>query len=179
MQDILIWSVPIIGVIGILFAVYLARDILARDTGTPEMQKIGDAIFTGATAYLRRQYQTIGIFALVCAVVLGVLITAFAGPGRGLRTVIAFIVGAFLSGLSGYIGMFVAVQSNKRTASAARRGLGEALTVALRGGAVSGFMVVSLSLLGVTGIFYAFGGATDPGAAPFLIIGYALSLIHI
>jgi len=172
-QDILIWSVPIIGVIGILFAVYLARDILARDTGTPEMQKIGDAIFTGATAYLRRQYQTIGIFALVSAVVLGVLITVFAGPGRGLRTVIAFIVGAFLSGLSGYIGMFVAVQSNKRTASAARRGLGEALTVALRGGAVSGFLVVSLSLLGVTGIFYAFGGATDPGAAPFLIIGYA------
>lgn len=169
----LIWAVPIIGVFGVLFALFLARDILRRDTGTPEMQKIGQAIFAGATAYLRRQYQTIGIFALVVAVILGGLITAFETPERGLRTAIAFIVGAFLSGLSGYIGMFVAVQSNQRTASAARRSLGEALTVALRGGAVSGFLVVSLSLLGVAGIFYAFGGATDPGGTPFLIIGYA------
>jgi K(+)-stimulated pyrophosphate-energized sodium pump len=169
----LIWSVPVIGVIGILFALLLARDILARDTGTPEMRKIGEAIFAGATAYLRRQYQTIAIFAIVGAVALGGLITAFAGFDRGIRTAIAFVIGAFLSGLSGYIGMFVAVQSNQRTASAASRSLGEALTVALRGGAVSGFLVVSLSLLGVTGIFYAFGGATDPGAAPFLIIGYA------
>ena len=173
MQTVFIWSVPIIGVIGILFALLLARDVLARDTGTPEMRKIGEAIFAGATAYLRRQYQTIGLFAIVGAVVLGGLITAFESPGRGLRTAIAFLVGAFLSGLSGYIGMFVAVQSNQRTASAASRSLGEALTVALRGGAVSGFLVVSLSLLGVTGIFYAFGGAFDPGAAPFLIIGYA------
>jgi K(+)-stimulated pyrophosphate-energized sodium pump len=173
LQDLLIWSVPIIGVIGIVFAAILARDILARDTGTPEMRKIGEAIFAGATAYLRRQYQTIGLFAVVVAVLLGALITGFTDIERGIRTAIAFLVGAFLSGLSGYIGMFVAVQSNQRTASAASRSLGEALTVALRGGAVSGFLVVALSLLGVTGMFYAFGGASDPGAAPFLIIGYA------
>src|ERR671916_90665 len=137
------------------------------------MQRIGNAIFAGATAYLRRQYRTIGIFAIVAAVGLGILITIFSDAGHGVRAAIAFLVGAFFSGLSGFIGMFVAVQSNQRTASAAGRSLGEALTVALRGGAVSGFLVVSLSLLGVTGIFYAFGGATDPGAAPFLIIGYA------
>src|SRR5215210_1388028 len=173
LQTLLIWSVPVIGIIAIVFALLLARDVLARDRGTPAMQRIGNAIFAGATAYLRRQYQTIGIFAIVAAVLLGLLITSFTDPGRGVRTAIAFLVGAFLSGVSGFIGMFVAVQSNQRTASAAGRSLGEALTVALRGGAVSGFLVVALSLLGVTGIFYAFGGANDPGAAPFLIIGYA------
>ena len=151
LQDLFIWSVPVIGIIGIVFALFLARDVLARDTGTPEMQKIGLAIFEGANAFLRRQYQTIGLFAIVGAVVLGALITAFEDPGRGIRTAIAFIVGAFLSGLSGYIGMSIAVQANQRTASAAARSLGEALTVALRGGAVSGFLVVSLSLLGVFG----------------------------
>jgi len=173
-QDLFIWTVPVIGIIGIAFALFLARDVLRRDTGTPEMQKIGLAIFEGANAYLRRQYQTIGLFAIVGAVVLGALITAFEDPGRGVRTSIAFLVGAFLSGLSGYIGMFVAVQANQRTASAASRSLGEALTVALRAGAVSGFLVVSLSLLGIFGIFFAFGGTVDnPAEAPFLIIGYA------
>jgi len=172
-QTLLIWAVPIIGLIGVGFALIMARDVMARDTGTPEMRKIGEAIFAGATAYLRRQYRTITIFVLGGAIVLGVLITAFESPTRGLGTAVAFLVGAFLSGLSGYIGMFVAVQANQRTASAARRSLNEALTVALRGGAVSGFLVVSLSLLGVTGIFYAFGGASDPGRTPFLIIGYA------
>mgnify|MGYP000959957745 CR=1 FL=1 len=170
MQDLFIWSVPVIGIIGIAFALFLARDVLSRDTGTPEMQKIGLAIFEGANAYLRRQYQTIGMFAIVGAVVLGVLITAFQDPGRGVRTAIAFIIGAFLSGLSGYIGMFIAVQANQRTASAASRSLGEALTVALRAGAVSGFLVVSLSLLGIFGIFFAFGGTIDkPVDAPFLV----------
>jgi K(+)-stimulated pyrophosphate-energized sodium pump len=71
LQDLFIWSVPIIGIIGIVFALFLARDVLARDTGTPEMQKIGLAIFEGANAFLRRQYQTIGLFTIVGAVVLG------------------------------------------------------------------------------------------------------------
>ena len=172
-ETLLIWSVPVIGVIGVIFALFLARDILARDTGTKEMEAIGKAIFQGATAYLRRQYQTIAIFAIVAAVLVGALIGGFTDFDRGWRTSVSFLVGAFLSGLSGFIGMYVAVQSNMRTASAARRSLGEALTVSLRGGAVSGFLVVSLSLLGVAAIFYAFGGANDPGAAPFLIIGYA------
>jgi K(+)-stimulated pyrophosphate-energized sodium pump len=173
-QDLFIWSVPLIGIIGVAFALFLARDVLARDTGTPEMRKIGLAIFEGANAYLRRQYQTIGLFTIVGAVVLGGIITAFEDFDRGIRTAIAFVIGAFLSGLSGYIGMFIAVQANQRTASAASRSLGEALTVALRAGAVSGFLVVSLSLLGIFGIFFAFGGTIDnPVDAPFLIIGYA------
>ncbi len=172
-QTLLVLASLIIGVAAILFALYLARDVLSRDTGTKEMQVIGQAIYQGATAYLRRQYQTIALFALVAAVLIGALIWSFTDFDRGWRTSVSFLIGAFLSGLSGFIGMFVAVQSNQRTASAARRSLGEALTVSLRGGAVSGFLVVALSLLGVFAIFYAFGGPSDPGAAPFLIIGYA------
>ncbi len=173
LQTLLIWSVPIIGILGVAFAGYLALDVRRRDTGTAEMQVIGSAIFQGANAYLRRQYVTIAGYAIVGALAIGALIASFTDFDRGWRTSVSFLIGAFLSGLSGFIGMRVAVESNQRTASAASRSLGEALTVALRGGAVSGFLVVALSLLGVTGIFYAFGGATDPGAAPFLIIGYA------
>ncbi|MGN6564332.1 MAG: sodium-translocating pyrophosphatase [Thermomicrobiales bacterium] len=173
MQTALIWAVPVLGIIGVVTAFFLARSVLARDTGTPEMQKIGRAIFEGATAYLRRQYQTIGLFAIVAAILLTALITGFSGFSQGWHTGVAFLIGAAMSGISGFIGMFVAVQANQRTASAARRSLNEALTVALRAGAVSGLLVVSLSLLGVLGIFYIFGGASDPGKAPFLIIGYA------
>jgi K(+)-stimulated pyrophosphate-energized sodium pump len=172
-QTVLIWLAPILGGVAVVFAFYLARDVLARDRGTPEMQRIGNAIYQGATAYLRRQYQTIAMLAIVAAIVIGLLVGGFKGADQGIHTAIAFLVGAFCSGLSGFIGMFVAVQSNQRTASAARRSLGEALTVALRGGAVSGFLVISLSLLGVIAIFYAFGGVSHPDTAPFLIVGYA------
>ncbi len=172
-QTLLVLASLIIGIAAVFFALFLARDVMSRDTGTKEMQAIGQAIYQGAVAYLRRQYQTIAIFALVASVLIGALIWGFTDFDRGWRTSVSFLIGAFLSGLSGFIGMFVAVQSNQRTASAARRSLGEALTVSLRGGAVSGFLVVALSLLGVFAIFYAFGGASDPGAAPFLIIGYA------
>ncbi len=88
------------------------------------------------------------------------------------HTSLAFLIGALCSGVSGYIGMYVAVRSNSRTASAATRSLGEALMVSLRGGAVSGFLVVSLSLLGVSLVFTAYGGLTNPALAPALIVGF-------
>src|SRR6266478_2994343 len=89
-----------------------------------------------------------------------------------LHTAFAFMVGALCSGVSGYIGMYVAVKSNSRTASAATRSLGEALMVSLRGGAVSGFLVVALSLLGVSIIFTLYGGLSNPALAPSLIVGF-------
>ena len=116
------------------------------------MQDIASRIFEGAIAYLNRQYRTIAVLAIVVAVVIGVLVAIFENEHqieRGIITSVAFLFGAVLSGLSGFIGMYVAVRSNIRTAAAARRTLGEALTVALRGGAVSGFLVVALGLLGV------------------------------
>jgi K(+)-stimulated pyrophosphate-energized sodium pump len=170
------------GLIAVLFAIYLARDVLRRDQGTEAMQDVAGTIFEGAVAFIRRQYTTIAILAVVGAVVVGIVITVFEtqavadtdvfGPALGFRTGIAFLVGATCSMASGIIGMFIAVRSNVRTASAARRSLVEAVQVAMRGGAVSGFLVVALSLLGVYGMFVAFGGFDQPQQAPFLIVGY-------
>jgi len=171
------------GLIAVLFAIYLARDVLARDTGTQAMQDVAGTIYEGAVAFIRRQYTTIAILAIVGAVLIGVVIAivetpevadvpSMAGIPIGIMTGIAFLVGAACSMASGIIGMFVAVRANVRTASAARRSLVEAVQVAMRGGAVSGFLVVALSLLGVYGIFVAYGGLTNPAIAPFLIVGF-------
>src|SRR5579859_7960028 len=160
----------LIGIITILFAIYLAWDVLRRDRGTPEMQDISDTIFEGAMAFLRRQYSTIAALAIVVAVLIGLLIGAVEkSQSLGVLTGIAFLVGALSSG---FIGMYVAVHSNIRAASAARRSLDEAITTALRGGAVSGFLVVSLSLLGVATVFTLYGGLTHPELAPFEIVGF-------
>src|SRR5258705_4163166 len=173
------------GIIAVLFGVYPARDVLSRDTGTKEMEDVAGTIFEGAVAFIRRQYTTIGILALVGAVVIGAVITLFEtrevaepdifGISLGWRTGLAFLVGAACSMASGIIGMFISVKSNVRTAAAAGRSLVEAVQVAMRGGAVSGFLVVALSLLGVWGIFAAYGGLGGGQAthdAPFLIVGF-------
>jgi K(+)-stimulated pyrophosphate-energized sodium pump len=173
------------GIIAVLFAIYLARDVLSRDTGTKEMEDVAGTIFEGAVAFIRRQYTTIGILALVGAVVIGAVITIFEtekvadtttfGIALGWRTGLAFLVGAACSMASGIIGMYISVKANVRTAAAARRSLVEAVQVAMRGGAVSGFLVVALSLLGVYGIFTLFGGLSGGQAthdAPFLIVGF-------
>jgi K(+)-stimulated pyrophosphate-energized sodium pump len=182
--DLLTYFVPVAGLIAIGFAVYLARDVLSRDTGTPEMQEIANMIFEGAMAFLKRQYTTIAMLSVVTAVLVGVLLavipqsnagTTVSQTTLGILTSISFLLGAACSAVSGYIGMYVAVRSNLRTAAAARRSLGEALTVALRGGAVSGFLVVALSLLGVYLIYVAYAAiAGDHGEAqaPFLIVGF-------
>ncbi len=184
MADALQWLIPIAGVAAILFALYLARDVLSRDKGPKAMQDVGDMIFEGAVAFIRRQYTTIAGLALVGAVVIFLVITLFEtrevadtdifGVDLGIRTGIAFLVGAVCSMASGIIGMYISVKSNVRTAAAARRSLVEAVQVAMRGGAVSGFLVVALSLLGVWGIFAAFGGlsADTVKQAPFLIVGF-------
>jgi K(+)-stimulated pyrophosphate-energized sodium pump len=179
----LIYLVPAAGVFAVVFAIYLVRDVLRRDTGTPEMERIGDMILEGALAFLKRQYTTIGIIALFTAVIVGVLVGALEGNkglegagitavGIGWRTAVAFLVGAFCSAISGYIGMYVSVKSNVRCAAGARRGLNEAITVALRGGAVSGFLIVALSLIGVAVMYYAYGGHNNPDIAPHTIIGF-------
>ena len=194
MADALLWLIPIAGIVAILFAGYLARDVLSRDQGTQAMQDVAGTIFEGAVAFIRRQYTTIGIIALFAAVIIGIVITlvetpavadvpeltnpalgSFAGLPIGLMTAFAFLVGAACSMASGIIGMFVAVRTNVRTASAARRSLVEAVQVAMRGGAVSGFLVVALSLLGVWGIFTLYHTVVpDVGVAqaPFLIVGF-------
>jgi len=192
----LVWLVPVTGVAAALFAVWLAYDVLRRDTGTAAMKDIADMIFEGAMAFLSRQYRTIAILAIVTAVAVAVIVGSISEGvkpiisengqvsfgenevvGRweeGILTGIAFLVGAICSGLAGYIGMFIAVRSNIRTAAAAQKSLKDAITVSLRGGAVSGFLVVALSLLGVSGIFLVYSRILDnpPQIAPFLIVGF-------
>ncbi|OGN81832.1 MAG: sodium-translocating pyrophosphatase [Chloroflexi bacterium GWC2_73_18] len=178
------WIIPIAGLAAVAFAIWLARDVLSRDPGTEAMQQVAGTIYEGAVAFIRRQYMTIAGLALLAGVLIALLIgfletrdvadTDIFGPELGIRTGVAFLVGAACSMLSGIIGMFISVKSNVRTAAAARRSLVEAVTVAFRGGAVSGFLVVALSLLGVWGIFAAYGGLDPAGIkdAPFLIVGF-------
>jgi K(+)-stimulated pyrophosphate-energized sodium pump len=171
--------VPIvIGLLAVLFAAYLASYVLRKDTGTPAMQKVADAIFRGAMAFLNRQYRTIATLAVVAAILVGGVLF-FLSQGNDAvrfdlawRTSLAFLIGALCSGVSGYIGMYVAVKSNSRTASAATRSLGEALMVSLRGGAVSGFLVVALSLLGVSLIFLLYNVGNSIDKVPSLIVGF-------
>jgi K(+)-stimulated pyrophosphate-energized sodium pump len=176
------WPVVLLaGIIAILFAVWLARDVLSKDKGTKAMQEVAALIFEGAMAFLNRQYRTIALLAIVAAIIIGVLIGGLANdPAHGLRTSIAFLVGAFCSGLAGFIGMYVAVQANLRTAAAAQRGVKDAINVSLRGGAVSGFLVVAMSMLGVLLMFALFGGfnlsgtpaTSGPATVPFEIVGF-------
>ncbi len=175
------WVVPVAGIAAIVFAILLARNVLKHSTGTPEMARIGDMIFEGAWAFLKRQYTTIGWLSIVIAIVVGALVGLLGGHrgiegitafGIAWRTGIAFIAGAFCSAVSGFIGMYIAVKSNVRCASASQRSLREAVNVALRGGAVPGFLIVALSLLGVAVIYFAYGGANSPDIAPHLIVGF-------
>jgi len=177
------WIVPAAAVITIIFALFLIRNVMKHPTGTPRMKEIGDIIFQGAWAFLKRQYSTIAMYSIAVAVIIGVLVGVLTSQeeaanisvsqlGIGWRTAIAFLVGAFCSGLAGFIGMYIAVKSNARCAAAAQRSLTEAVNVALRGGAVSGFLITALSLIGVTIIFFAYGGNSNPQIAPHLIVGF-------
>jgi K(+)-stimulated pyrophosphate-energized sodium pump len=181
LDDPLYLTIPIAGLIGLLFAGLLTWWILKKDTGTPEMKAIGDAIREGAMAYLARQYKTIAIISIILAVLISVGIDFYLEGLSFPLTGLAFLLGAFFSALSGYIGMYVSVSSNIRTASAARRTMNEALLISFRGGAVSGIAVVALSLLGVAGIFFLYQGWLVPAAgtddgfyeALFMGVGYA------
>ena len=153
----LLFVIPVAVLIAVLFALYFHKKIMSMDKGTPEMQKISDAIETGAMAYLRRQYKTIGIISVIIAVLLalGGLFES-TEDYLGYKVAIAFLIGAGFSILSGYIGMRVSVKANIRTANAARTSLGEAFKCSFRGGAISGIAVSALSLGGLFVVFYLY-----------------------
>ena len=171
----LVWVVPVAGFAAIFFSLWLAWDVLRRDTGTDEMRRIADMILEGANAFLARQYRTIAIMAIVTSVIIGVLVGSLDNDVElGLLTGVAFIIGALASAVAGLVGMYISVRANVRAASAAQRSLKEAVTVSLRGGAVSGFLVTALSLLGVSGIywFYSWVLGNEVADTPFLIVGF-------
>jgi K(+)-stimulated pyrophosphate-energized sodium pump len=174
----LLWVVPISGVLALAVAGYFAYDVLRSPTGTPAMQKVANAIYVAAVAFIQRQYRTIALLAIGGMVVIGLVIYFFeSAPGvsateLAIKTSVAFIVGAACSMAAGIVGMFVAVKSNLRTAAAAQHSVADALRISLRGGAVSGILVVGLSLIGVFVMFIAYGGFEHPDQAPFTIVGF-------
>jgi len=135
------------GVLGVLYALITAGWIMKQPGGTDKMKQISDAVKEGAAAFLAREYRTVAIVAAVLAVII------FLIPQLGMWAAIGFLTGTIGSALAGYIGMMVSVRSNVRTAEAAKGGLQKALTLAFKGGSVTGLVVVGLGLLGVTGFF--------------------------
>ena len=165
--------VLIISVISIAFAAYLGWYVMKKDTGTEKMMEISNAITEGAKAFLRRQYWTISVISIILAALIFASYSFIGKQEIGILTTISFIFGAFSSGLAGFIGMHAAIRTNIRSASAARRSLNEALVIALRGGAVSGIVIVVMSLLGITVLYLILGMLGHPVTEiPFLIVGY-------
>jgi len=164
----------IIPFIALAFAGRLIFWILKKDQGTAEMKKVSAAIQQGANAFIKRQYKTIGLISIIVALGLWLAYCFAQKPDIGWQTALAFMLGAISSAVSGIIGMAIAVRSNVRSAAAAKRSFNEALTIALRGGAVSGLIIVSLSLIGIAGLFaiYRYFGF-EAVKIPALIAGYA------
>jgi K(+)-stimulated pyrophosphate-energized sodium pump len=166
----------IIAFLSLAVVLHLASWVMKHDTGTAEMRVVSDAIKQGAEAFVKRMNTTIFVLALILAVIIYLGYAYLGGdPAKATAMTVSYLMGAFCSGLAGYVGMAVSIRSNIRTASAARTSLNEALRIALRGGAVSGILVVALSLLGVGLVFLMFGGlANEEGArrVPGMIVGF-------
>lgn len=171
MSTILLFALAC-GALGVLYALYTAAWVTKQDAGTERMRQISDAIREGATAFLRREYKTVAIVAVILFVLLTFL---------GIWTAIGFLIGTVGSALAGYIGMMVTVRSNVRTTEAAKRGIQAALTVAFKGGSVTGIMVVGLGLLGIAG-YYVIAKSMAPVEEAFhalVGLGFGCSLMSV
>lgn len=159
------------GIVAVVYGLYLAANIIKLPRGTDDMNTISDAIAEGASAFLKRQYTTVGILAMVIAAVLYL--------GLGQISAVGFLVGAACSALAGFIGMSVAVRANIRVAQAATSGLKGALATAFSGGAVTGLMVAGLALLSITGMYWIASQGTQLEIKALIALGFGGSLISV
>ncbi len=169
----------IAAVAGIAYGLYLAMWVFKLNAGNAKMQEIAKAIQEGAGAYMNRQYKTVGVVAAVLFVILWA--GGMASDKFGMLTAIGFLVGAGASALAGYVGMIIAVRANVRTAQAAHEGMNAALTVAFRGGAVTGLLLIGLGLLAITG-FYTLASqfaGQEKAIHALLSLGFGGSLISV
>lgn len=166
--------VALCGVLALLYGCYLAIAVLRASPGSARMQEISAAIQEGARAYLNRQYMTITIVGVIVCALLTWLLGWYVGAG--------FLIGAVLSGVAGYIGMNISVRANVRTAEAAKSGMQAALDIAFKGGAITGFLVIGLGLLGVIGYYWYLlrsGLEIRPLLEALVALGFGASLISI
>ncbi len=166
----LISGVVIVSIIALVVAGFFATQIKNADKGTFAMQEVASAIREGAEAFVRRQYSTIAVIAVVIAIIMLITFSAVGQFDKGWHTAAAFLLGATMSAVSGVIGMTISVRTNLVSAAAVEKNPGQALILALRGGAVSGLTIIALSLIGISIMFSAFGA--PPEETPFLIVGF-------
>ena len=174
LKDMALWLAISAGALALLFGLIYTRWVLKQPTGNDRMREISRAIQEGAGAYMNRQYFTIGIVGVVLFLVLGFALDW--------ATAIGFAIGAALSALAGYVGMFVSVRANLRTAQAATLGVNPALQVAFRGGAITGLLVVGLALIGVAGYYMVLlntGASVDHAIHALIGLAFGGSLISI
>lgn len=159
----------IAGLIAVLFGLFQTVMILRLPKGSPDMIAIADAIAEGAAAYLKRQYQVIGMIAIPIFALLWFTL--------GDTSAYGFLIGAVLSAVAGFVGMNISVRANVRTTEAAKKGLGQALNVAFSGGSVTGLLVSGLALIAVVATYYLVGESTN--LTPLIALGFGGSLISV
>lgn len=170
----MLWFVIACGAFALLYGVYASRAVLSADAGNERMQQIAGAIQEGAAAYLNRQYTTIAIVGVVVAILMWLFL--------GMLSAVAFVIGAVLSGAAGYIGMYISVRANVRTAEGARQSLDKGLDIAFKSGAVTGMLVAGLALLAIS-VYYLvlleLGISGRDLVGPLVALGFGASLISI